>query len=206
MSKLKLSSINVKNLKNDKLTKKLPEFYELKKIIENNEWHIKDYVFNHTINVLINLEKLFKKYANLNKYLNRKIGHHSRKQLLFLSTLLHDIAKKDTIIKKRGITSCPAHDIKGGIKAKRILKRFDLSASEINFVAKIVRKHALLYNMLRMTHKSRDLQIARHKDILVELSLLSIADMLGSQLKIKNPEKFKKGMYFYKDILNLCLE
>lgn len=180
----------------------IPEFYELKYVIENNEWHHKDSVFNHTVSVMLNLGKLFQKYnKRLTGHMNRKIGSYSARKLLFLSALLHDIAKKETIAVKKGITSCPRHGLKGAVKAGFIVKRFDLSAKEKNFVASIIRNHLLIYKMFLMGAKTRSKSEAKHKSILIELSLLSIADMLGTQFKAENPEEFQKRLRFYEDVL-----
>lgn len=199
---VRISSITIKKLKNNSLMKSLPEFYELQYVVENNEWHHKDSVFNHTMSVLLNLEKLFEKYnKQLNRHLNRKIDSHSIRELLFLSALLHDIAKKETMTIKKGITSCPKHELKGALKAKKMLERFDLSAKERNFAASIIRNHLLIYNMFQMRSKMRSKSEALHESILIELSLLSIADVLGTQFKAKNPEEFQKRLRFYESVL-----
>jgi len=39
MGKENISILNRKNIKSGKLAKLIPELYELKKIIENNDWH-----------------------------------------------------------------------------------------------------------------------------------------------------------------------
>ena len=58
---MKIADITIEKLRNGELADELPEFYELKDVIENNEWHNNDSVFNHTIVVLEKLEELLKK-------------------------------------------------------------------------------------------------------------------------------------------------
>lgn len=57
---LKISDISIEKLRNNEFQKELPEFYELKGVIENNSWHSNDPVFDHTLAVLKELEKLLK--------------------------------------------------------------------------------------------------------------------------------------------------
>ncbi len=58
MDKINISILNKRNIKSGKLAKLLPEFYELKKVIENNEWHNQEPVFDYTLSVLGNLGKI----------------------------------------------------------------------------------------------------------------------------------------------------
>jgi len=89
-----VSEITMKRLRDGKLVKELPELYELKDVIEINTWHDHDPVFNHTLNVMKNLLALEKKLgAKGNALLSRRIGFHTRRELLFLAAMLHDIAK-----------------------------------------------------------------------------------------------------------------
>ena len=41
---LKISDVTIKKIKNNDYIKELPELYELKEVIENNEWHNKERV------------------------------------------------------------------------------------------------------------------------------------------------------------------
>ena len=63
----------------------IPELYELEQIIENNQSHINDPVFNHTVSVLTKLGGRFKKVdRRVADYLAQKIDSYSRKySLLF---------------------------------------------------------------------------------------------------------------------------
>lgn len=199
---IKISSITIQKLKNNKLKKALPEFYELRKIIENNEWH-KESVFKHTLSVFKNLKKLHNAYKNkLNKYLSKKIDRFTRKELLFLAALFHDIAKKETITQKKGVTQCPKHEIKGAVKAKRILKKFDLSAREMQFVISIIKSHGLTHTLPKVNKKSYANFKNRHKSIFLELILLAMADTLASRLKESRAADFNMRLKFYKSVIS----
>ena len=199
---MKIAFLNINRLRGNKLTKIFPEFYELKNVIENNDWHHNDSVFNHTIKVLISMEKLLKKCNyKINKYLNKKLNNHSRKQLLFLGAMLHDIGKKETIVVKDNVTYCPQHEIKGIRKAHKILRYFNLSAQEEKFVINLIQNHTEAHNMPDMNNKSFGNFKMRHKDYFIELVLLVVADQMGSDLRKKYPKEFKIRMNFYNTLL-----
>ena len=148
-------SITVKGLQSGKFLGTLPELYELKEVKENNKWHNHDSVFSHTISVLKNLERLLKKNPlPVSRRLQKIIGKHSSRQLLFLAAVLHDIAKKETIIRHFLKTDCPHHEEKGAIKSKKILRRFSLSAKEKEFVTSIVKFHGEAHKTIDMGKKS----------------------------------------------------
>lgn len=112
MAKANIILIDRRNIKSGKLVKLIPEFYELKKVIENNNSHHKESVFDHTFSVFDNLGKTLRK-------LNKK------NELLKLAALFHDIAKKETIIiNDNGLTSCPGHEDGGLGQSKENIKTF----------------------------------------------------------------------------------
>jgi len=207
MLKIRLSELTIKKIKNRKFKIFLPEFYELEKIVENNPWHTNDDVLNHTISVLRESEELIKKSSNKIKvYLDKKIDNYSRKKLLFLAVLFHDIGKKETFEKEKDITKCPGHEEVGATKLKTILPRFDLSKNEQEFVIKIVRNHVVIHEILDYPEESPEKKTEefkkRHPDIFLEVILLSVADMLGSQLKDNKPKEFNFRMDFLNKIIN----
>jgi len=202
---LKVSAISIEKLKNNQFQKKLPEFFKLKNVIENNDWHNNDSVFNHTLAVLEELEKLLKTTNNkINTYLNEKVDNYSKKDLLFLATLFHDIAKNDSLIKTDDSTSCPKHEELGSEKVKPILNRFDLSDREKNIVVKIIRYHGEIHIILEPKNNKLNEQYknfkSKRRDIFIELILLAMADTLGGQQKDNNPKEFNLRINFYKKI------
>lgn len=204
---LKVSAINIEKLRNNQFQEELPEFFELKNFIENNSWHNNDSVFNHTLTVLEELEKLLKSTNNkINSYLNQKIDNYLRRDLLFLGTLFHDIAKSDSFVESDESTSCPKHEELGGEKVKSILNRFDLSNREKDIVIRIVKYHDEIHVILEPKNDKLEEQYQKFKsechDIFMELILLAMADTLGSQLKDNNPEEFNFRIDFYKKVIN----
>lgn len=204
---LEISAINIGKLRKNQFQKELPEFFELKNFVENNSWHNSDSVFNHTLAVLEELEKLLKNINNkINSYLNQKIDEHTRKELLFLGALFHDIAKSNTLVKNGNSTSCPKHEEAGSEKVQTILNRFDLSEREKAIVVKIVKYHGEIHTILDPKNEKIEEQYEEFKsacrDIFTELILLAMADTLSSQLKDNNPAEFKFRIDFYKRIID----
>jgi len=202
---LKVSEINIKNLKNNRFEKELPELYQLKNVIENNSWHNHDPVFDHIIATLESLEGLLEKAKNkINLYLDQTVDKHTRKELLFLAALFHDIAKKETIVSEDGLTACLKHEEAGARKVKKILERFDLSDKEKDIVVRIIKHHGEIHVILDLDNKNLEKDYekikTKHADILLELVLLTTADTQASQLKDNDPEKFKYRMNFYNNI------
>lgn len=206
---IKISAINIEKLRGNQFQDELPEFYELKNYIENNDWHNNDSVFNHTLSVLKELKKLLETTSNkINSYLNQKIDNHTKKDLLFLGALFHDIGKSDSFVKFNESTSCPKHEELGSEKVRQILNRFDLSNQEKDIVIRIVKYHGEIHTILDSEPKNDKLEEqyqkfkTKHYDIFMELILLGMADTLGSQLKDNNPEEFNFRIDFYKKIIN----
>jgi len=204
---IKVSDINIEKLRNKQFQNELPEFFELENFIENNAWHNNDSVFNHTLAVLDELEKLLKNVNNkINSYLNQKVDGHIRRELLFLGALFHDIAKSDVLVKNGDLTSCPKHEEVGSEKVKSILDRFDLSDREKAVVADIVKYHGEIHIILNPKNNKTEEQFDKFKserhDIFTELILLGMADTLGSQLKDNDPDGFKFRIDFYQRIID----
>jgi len=208
MERVKTSTIlNIGKIRNGEFSDLIPEFYELKDVIENNDWHNNDSVFDHTLNVLEKLEELLKDVKDkISDYLNQKITNYTRKDLLFLAALFHDIAKKETLVKNNDITSCLKHEEVGAIKVKEILSQFDLSEVEKDLVVQIVKYHGVVHLIIEPNNEKLDEEFAKfrisYSNIFLELILLAMTDTLGSQLSENKPEEFNFRINFFKKVLN----
>ena len=225
MEKVNISVLNSRNIKSGKLTDLMPEFYELKKVVENNDWHNKETVFNHTLSVLDNLEKIIRNSKKeVRQALYETVGKNTRKNLLGAAALLHDIGKKETIIDLKGIRYCPGHEQAGAKKAKKILKRFDLSEKESKIITDIIRNHGLIHDIIGLGDRNFKKDIVKNRglshivvglinkdfqeeyknfkkkfsNIYLELILLAFADTIGSYLKKTKPVEFRHRIDFYK--------
>lgn len=204
---LKISSISVEKLRNNEFKKNLPEIYELKEVIENNNWHNNDSVFNHTLTTLEKLEELLTNAKNkISSYFNQKVDNYTRKQLLFLSAVFHDIAKKETLVENNNLTSCSNHEEMSSQKVKTILDRFDLSEKEKKLIIKTIKYHDKINIILESDNKElkekyKEFKI-KYPDIFLEITLLAIADTLGGQLKDNCLDNYKLRMNFYQNIID----
>jgi len=198
MKKIKLSEISIEGIKGGEFKELIPELYELEKVIEDSQWHSNDKVLNHTISVLVELERLYGSLDNkIKEYLDEEIDVYSRRKLLFLATLFHDIGKEQD--KSEG------HEEKGAIMLEPILARFDLSEKEKRFVIKIVKNHGVVHHILGNPDENPEKKIEEFNKetphIFLEMILLAIADTMGSQLKDNNPDEFKYRTDFLTGIL-----
>jgi len=199
-----ISVLNKTNLKSGKLINLIPEFYELKNTVENSAdgWHVNESVFDHTISVMSALGKIISQNKNVKKYLVSKIGGNSKKNLLLLSALLHDVGKKEALTKDGKFTNCKGHEPISVKKSKVILKRLNLSEKETRKVLKIIANHSEFHKLLKPDNQNFKKEYStikkRLKDIFLELILLTYADTINSKLKNVNPTEFRHRIAFYK--------
>ncbi len=208
-----LDSINTKNLLNDKFITDLPEFYNLKKVIENSDWH-NESVFSHTIKLLLFYEEILSNkldndflYQIVKKNLFQRKDGILKKDLFKLVILFHDIGKKSTIIFNRsGTSQCPGHEKAGYIKTNIILNRFDLSISGRQYILKMIKYHGIFHVILDNIKEAEFLIKEKSKDfidIYHDLLLFCLLDTIGSHLKINNLNNFNDRIYIYKKLLML---
>jgi len=204
---MEIKDITIAKIRKGELKKIIPELYELKEIVENNSWHPKESVFDHTISVLNNLEKIIKKSNE--KELNALIGKNSRKDLVRMAAVLHDVGKKETIVHfKDGSTACPKHEPISTKKSKQILRRFNLLPKERKIILDIITNHGKTHEMLGILLADNNSSVGKNfkrkfSKIYLEMILLGYADTFGANLRKNNPSEFKKRINFYKKELRL---
>lgn len=204
--KISITLLTVENIKRGTLADVVPEFDELKAVIENNDWHNHEPVLNHLLSVAWHVKKIIRDASvRVRQHLNRKVDRRRRGELLYIAALLHDIAKKETIVERDGKTMCPWHEKLGGAKARRILRRFDLTPKEIAFVADIVRCHGIGHRIATQTFQELQRTFGISPSVFrrtsVELILLVYADTVGSYLKKSCPEEFRSRIRSYQAAL-----
>lgn len=204
---MKISDLTIKNLKSGKLSHDLPDFYELKDVIENNDWHNNESTFDHTLNVLKNYNNFLKQNKNkkLEKYLNQKVDSLKRKDLLCLAIIFHDFGKKETLKLDGKISTFPLHEKISVLKIKKILTKLKLSASEKKIVNSVISKHTSLYEMFAFENEKLENQFNKIEkasgNYIIELVLLVLNDSLNGYLKVTNPSMYKYRINYYKERL-----
>jgi UTP:GlnB (protein PII) uridylyltransferase len=111
------------------------------------------------------LEKIFADNKNLKTAFDIKIDEYTRKELLEIATALHDIGKKEAMVKEGEFTKCAGHEEIGVQKAKAILKRFDLSEKETQLISDIIANHSVFHHLLNPGNQNfqKDLEDLRNK-------------------------------------------
>lgn len=217
LNKINISTITSKSLREREYINVFPEYYNLEKTIENNLWHNNQNVLDHVISVFAELENILK-FKNLNsakksilkKYLSDKIEKRSRKEILIIATLLHDIAKTDTLVKlPDGTAYCPGHDLLGAKKVSLFSDRFDLGKKDEKYVKRIIKYHyyisEILNSIINEGNKENHLKIFKDTvgDIAIELVLLMQADLLGSDLSKNDKKGFDDRVTLLEQVLNI---
>lgn len=199
-----ISSISSEKLKRGDYKKLLPEYYALKSVGENNNWHIKPSIFEHVVAVFAGLEKVLKLRflnnhlrAKIEKYLTKRVDKHTRKDLLVVAIILHDIAKVKVYIKDlSGNTRCPSHEIVSASMVDSFATRFSLDDKELSFVRDLVLYHGFVHDIIGIVSKgAMEDHFALLKEVVgdkqIELLLFIYADMMGSDLRKLNHEEYK---------------
>jgi hypothetical protein len=203
-AKAELPHITGFTLKIGELNNIFPEVIPLKQCRENSPWHNNLSVFDHTVSTLNNIGKEIK-FASpeIKDYLNQKVDKkYTRLDLSLLVGLLHDVGKPVSIkTDSKGNTTCLHHEDIGASYATRILKRFDLSSIERDFVTTMVLNHGLLHqttNSDNLATKEEFFNLDRLFPYLSkDLIILAKADTAGSDLKTLNPSDYQRRINFY---------
>ncbi len=200
-----ISYLNRANIVAGKLKNLAPELYELQEAIEHSAdgWHDHESVFDHTLSVMNAMEKILLDYRKLKKIFGKKIDKNTKKILLKVATILHDVGKKKTMVEQDGFTKCPGHEKMGVDIAEKILKNFNISEAETRYVLDIIANHTELHKLLSpdTPNFQKDFVNIKNKfgnNIYPELIVLTYADTVNSKLRKTNPKEFRYRMDFYK--------
>lgn len=203
---LPIAKITLEKIKNNTLTQELPEFYRLKNIVETNGWHNQDITFDHSGRTAKIITELLQTASErVRTYLAERVIQHTKKELLLLTALFHDIGKLDTAERAGDAIHFPGHDAAGARRVTEIFKRTDLAPAEIDYNAKLTSNHLALHLLLNEQTNLSERFAKLHDeraDIIVELVLLAWADMKASHLARNNPADFSFREKFYQQFLD----
>jgi len=202
--------INILKITSESLKEKayldvFPEYYNLAKVTENSLWHNNQNVLDHVIGVFEGLEKVlkFESVPDLHRdlverYLSEVLGNKTRREILIVATLLHDIGKAETLMQRPdGTAGCPGHELVGAAQVKNFAERFGLDSQAESYVERIVRYHGFIYQILELIvangQKNKYLVIFKETvgDVALELVLLMRADLFGSDLEAGDEKAYK---------------
>ncbi|MGV9001368.1 MAG: HD domain-containing protein [Candidatus Saccharimonadaceae bacterium] len=176
----------------------LPEYYTLNDIVESQDWHNEQTVFDHSIKCATELEEITKfaflpvqEREQIVAYLNGKVELHTRLELLRLATLLHDIGKHVSLHHNaQGNTASPSHGLLGEWIARPVVDKFDVTDNEKNFVLGLISDHLVPSDLIEMSINNHTpyqnvvmLLQENRPDTMVELLLLAYADWLGCDIR-----------------------
>lgn len=173
----------------------IPEIQALRHVIEDNPWHAKQSVFDHTKAVV----EAFKKYTD--------------NELLILATLFHDIAKPITFSQdeKTGMTMCFGHEKKGSEMMDVIGSRIGLVGKDLAYVKQIVKNHDAPHQLINKLMENNNDEAIKQEfflsmgSIAKDLLIHALADMEGSNLLSLNPDLFTKRKILFEDLIKNCL-
>lgn len=194
---INLQALTAASLREKQYLAELPEYYALETVVENNPWHDRQNVLDHVIKVYAALEQLleFGECADLQKtflfkYFSHAVGNHSRKEIVCAATLLHDIAKSDTLVTTADDSSyCPGHELIGASRVHKFSKRLMLDAVAADYVERIVRYHGFISEILNYIlmygNKQKYFELFSETvgDVALELVLHMQADIHGCDLE-----------------------
>lgn len=203
--KFNFLSITPEKLRQFKYRNIFREYYDLIGVVDNGPWHDNQNVFDHVVSVFGGLLTVLqfnflstKEKEKCNIYLKEKISRFSRKEILYLATLLHDISKTYAVIvdSKTKQTTAPGHEVLSSVMTLDIASRFGFSGKDIVMLHKIVLYHGFLHDILKLIlHKREEERFfgflkKATKGVTIELLLLGYADMVGSDLFRLNKSEF----------------
>ncbi len=206
-----INTVTVSKLKSGALKDSFPEYYQLASVVENNPWHKNQNAFDHVVKVYSHLLETLKLHflnkdeqewvlryiANSPSRKSNSKATYSRKDLLLIATLLHDIAKKHTsVTNPDGSAYCPGHELIGASQVSNFSSRFGLHKNDEIHVEKIVRYHGLISEFLNLIIANGKLDfylqlfVDTVKNTEIELLLLMYADLHGCDLEQLNKQAF----------------
>lgn len=195
----------------------LPELYEQKDTVENNPWHDRQSVFDHTVSVVSSLEHilafdfLYKDTRDsLRSHLSKHRFGYAKTDVSLFVAMLHDIGKKKTLKSDpaTGRTDCPGHEKAGGPLSRICLSRMGVDSRMIDLVSDMVAHHGDIHEVVNrvLTHNELEKEFARYKSTVRAPYILYVlqgyADTMGSDLPKLNPKEYKKREMIYREAIN----
>lgn len=200
-----LASVTTEALADGVFATEFPEYYALKKVMENSLWHDHQVVFDHVQAVLraFETEQYLQglsegQLAKVTAYLAQKLESHSRLELVQLCVLCHDLAKTQTLIQHPdGRANCPGHELVGAARVSELGPRFGLTARETDHLERLVRYHGLISEFVTRVIDTDQPAENWHLfaetvgELSLDLTVMMLCDLAGSDLARTDAAQFQ---------------
>ena len=175
--KIDLSYLTPDSLETGEFKDVFPDFYKLQNVIENNAWHRRQSVFDHSLKAL----QAFDGYFAKNIERKKNFIHYD---LLRIAVLFHDIGKLKALYEEGGKTAAPSHGPIGGWLIGPMLQKAGFSNDEVMYIASLVTDHILVCDLLELSVNLKDESIVEmlktHRpETWRDLLFVAYADILG---------------------------
>ncbi|HLF17619.1 MAG TPA: HD domain-containing protein [Candidatus Omnitrophota bacterium] len=149
---------------------------------EQGTYHHLD-VWPHSLETVTQLDSVFRQFQDapeINEYLDEPLaGERTRRSVMRLAALLHDIGKPQTKVREKGRTSFHGHEHVGKGIVRPIAKMLKLSTRERHILEDIVRWHlrpGYLSNFKQPSEKAVYRYLRDTKEEAISILLVSLAD------------------------------
>jgi len=207
LSTAEIPLISSELLQSVSLSTAFPVIYDLRSVLENNDWHLNQDVFEHTLSVLKALEEIMKSAGEfVSLYLDTVIEQYTRRVLLVLATLFHDIGKREVLVSFGDKTSTKGHEAESAEITQQRLDDFDLTDIEKEFVLQVIAQHGAISDLVEPSQPDKYETLleefkAANADIFLAICLLGKADLQGSQWGQTHPDDFAIRLNRYNQII-----
>lgn len=188
----------------------LPIIKELKKVPPNLHHHLD--LFEHSIEVVNQMQKIYEKSPSLVKEHLQKIdfGSNTRLSHLKLSGFFHDIGKPQTwtIEEDTGKHRFIKHDDVGSKMGIKLLKSAKFSKKQIDYIAKMIKYHIYPSHLVSCGEISDKVYmrfIRKMKDEVIDIIILAMADRLSARGPEITDEIVKKNIDNLQALLDFYL-
>lgn len=183
---IRISDLTISSLRKGKFPHQLPEFYQLRNVVENfPPWHYQESVYDHTLAVLCEERKIYRSSLlsrrQIEQLQQKPFSEYSRQDLLHLASVFHDVGKLKTFVQNPETekTSCAGHEEKGAEMTREILSReFIIRPEEVQRVSELIAQHG---NFCAFSRRQNTFQCygnlrQQFPEIFLEMVLIELAD------------------------------
>ncbi len=195
-----------------------PGFYKMSEVLQNSDWH-NDTAMDHTIHSLKKTRTMIKRISTLepklheviSKYFAEEMWGETRRNWFDWLKLFHDCGKLATYFIVRGQTQFVTHELAGTQLLKKWLTAVEIPPQAEMYLLNMISAHSTIHNLMddpELTHKGVLIHARKYFSNyeVLELLLLTTADLFASQLKKNKPKEYKRRMKLCENALPELIE